>query len=393
MSIKMVRNLTLYADAKHELVQDFIYNGTAALKRGYGMCFDLDYLTTTTGQAATDPWGRRGLKQVAVPSASNANRFAGVVMNDLPADANGKTKIIRLAMPGGCAMVAQRVISTSGVGRITCVVDSVAGGGLSGLFGHGGLCGRGSAVPLQTLAAATAGNLAITHTTALMTADAAYSAATGLTTITMTGAGTAMGFLTVAVDASAYECTVLAGGTLLTGVTRATQGVYPVYQAVTADTFTVVGNTGNAAMTVFLTKKDLLMLAYLEDGEESGLSDYVAPLSAAAAQFVLNQGGTTFICGGATTASPCTVNTLADPITIGGLGDGARKAFCMLGTQTTGTYLATVTSGEKFDGTTNITTLSFLTTGDHAMLVFHGNYGIDTTGAWQLIASAGATVT
>jgi len=388
-----VRNLVGYGQRRKENLATFVYTGTLALKRGDGMCFALNTTDTGTGELATDPWGRRGQVEIAVPSASNANRFAGVLTRSYEADADGKLRVVELAMPGGCAMISQRVISTVGLGRVTCIVDSVAGGGISGKFAHGGLPGRGSAVPLETLAAATSGDLALTHTTTLMTANAAYSSSTGLTTITMTGAGTAMGYLTAAVDASQYECTVVGGGALADGVVRATQGVYPVVQATGANTFTVTGNTGDAVCTVFLTKKNLLKLAYLEDGRESGLSDYVTPLSGAAAQFVLNQGGCTFICGGSETAQPCTVNTLADPVVIGGLGDGARKAFCMLGTQTTGTYLVTVTSGEKFDGETDISTLSYLTAGHHSMLEFHGDYGIDTSGRWALIESQGATIT
>ena len=66
-----VRNLTLYKNKEHVIEQDFIYRGTSALKRGYGMCFELDYLTTTTGQTAADPFGGRGLKEVATPSPTN----------------------------------------------------------------------------------------------------------------------------------------------------------------------------------------------------------------------------------------------------------------------------------------------------------------------------------
>ena len=389
----MVRNLTLYKDAKHEIVQDFVYHGTTALKRGYGMCFDLDYLTTTTGQTATDPWGARGLKEVAVPSASNANRFAGVVMNDLPADANGTAKIIRLAMPGGCAMVAQRVISTAGLGRITCVVDSTAGDGLSGLFAYGGLPGRGSAVPLQTLAAATSGDLAISNLAG--SAVGVYASGTGLTTITLTGAGTAMGYLTAAVDASGYECTVLDGATAATGAVRANTGIYPVYQAVTADTFTVTGDTGDFPLTICLTKKDLLKLVYLEDGEESGLSEYVTPSNGAARQFILNQGGTTFVVGGGITcAGDSTVNTLADPITIGGSHGAVKKAFNVLSTITTSDYIVTVTSGIKAsDTTTQLATIVLDTAADEVVLAWHGNMGGGTAGYWTDLMHVGATFT
>jgi hypothetical protein len=389
----VARNLTNYIDRKYENLADFVYTGTAELKRGHGMCFDFDKVTTTTKQTATDPWGRRGQVQVEVPSASNANRFAGVLTQNYKADPNGKLKIIQLAMPGGCAMVAQRIISTIGIGRMTCIVDSTAGNGISGAFGYGGLPGRGSAVPLQTLAAATGGDLAISDLG--MGSDGVYSAVTGLTTITLTGAGTAMGFLTVAVDASDYECTVVEGATAAEGATRANLGVYPVVQAVTANTFTVLGNTGDAGMMVFLTKLNLLKLAYLEDGVESGLSDYVCPNNAAARQFVLNQGGTTFICGaGITTLSgDSTVNTLADPITIGGSRGAVLKAFNVLSTLVTSDYIVTVTSGLQADIATGLATAVFDTAADEVVLEWMGNMGAATAGVWCERMSIGATFT
>ena len=381
----LTRNLTAYINSFYENVDEFIYRGTAALKKGHGMCFDLDYLTTTTLQTATDPWGARGLKTVEVPSPSNANRFAGVLMADFPADADGKVRTVRLAQPGGCAMVAQRVISTVGITRLTCIVDQTAGDGVSGAFGHGGLRGRGSAIALQTLAAATSGDLALTNTTGVATG--VYSSSTGLTTVTLPGAGTALGYLTTAVDADNYELTVVGGAVAGTGhatTGRATEGVYPVVQATGADTFTVTGNTGDAAMTTFLTKINLLKLVYLEDGEESGLSEYVTPKVSTASQFVLAQGGITFVVGGLELAGDCTA-ILADPITIGGLGDGARKAIQALGTLTTSSYLVTVTSGLKLAGSA-LTNLDFLTAGDFSMLVWHGNYGNGTAGLWKALA-------
>lgn len=388
-----MRNLATYYKQAHIIAGEFVYHGTAALKKGYGMCFDLDYLTTATGETATDAFGGRGLKEIAVPSASNANRFAGVTMDNVPADALGRPRLVRLALPGGCAEIAQRIISTAGVGRVTCIVDSTAGQGLSGLFGYGGLNGRGSAVPLQTLAAATLGNLAISNLAG--GATSVYDAGTGLTTVTLSGAGTALGYTSAAVDASAYEMTVLDGATAATGATRCTPGIYPVYQATGADTFTVVGNTGDGAMTICLTKVGLLMLAYLEDGPESGLSDYVTPKNGAARQFVLNQGGTTFICGGGITiAGNCTVNTLADPITIGGLGEGARKAFNVLSTITTSDYIVTVTSGvQAADTTTAMQTIVLDTAADEVILQWHGNTGGGTAGYWTDLMHVAATYT
>lgn len=394
----MIRNNATYMKQPIINVGEFLYYGTAALKRGYGMCFDMDYyLSGSTAAeiviARAANSGDKGMKVVAVPSATNANRFAGVLMNNVKANPLGKGVLVQLALPGGCAEIAQRVISTCGVGRVTCVVDRTAGQGLSGMFGWGGLNGRGSAVPLQTLAAATLGDLALTNSTGVATG--VYSAATGLTTVTLAGAGTALGYSSAAIDASAYEMTVLGGATAATGVTRCTPGVYPVYQATGANTFTVVGNTGDGAMTTFLTKKDLLTLAYLEDGSESGLSEYVVPITAAAQQFVLNQGGTTFICGGITIAADCTVNTLADPITLGGNGEGTKKAFCQLGVTTTSDYIVTVTSGiVNSDTTTTMATIVMQNAvAAEIVLEWHGNLGVNTIGVWTDVSHVGCTFT
>jgi hypothetical protein len=388
----MIRNNGTYFKQAVINTGQFVYYGTTALKRGRGMCYDLDYLTTSTGELAADAFGARGLKVIAVPSASNANRFAGVLAQDVKADSLGRPRLVTLQLPGGCAEIAQRVISTSGVGRVTCIVDRTAGQGLSGLFGWGGLNGKGSAVPLQTLAAATLGNLAITNSDGT-TGTGVYSAATGLTTVSLTGAGTALGYVSAAVDASDYELTVLGGATAATGTTRCTPGIYPVYQATGANTFTVTGNTGDGVMTTFLTKVGLLMLAYLEDGEESGCADYVTPITGAASQFPLNQGGTTFILGGITIAADCTVNTLASPNSIGGNGHGARKAFNCLGAIATANYLATVTAGEKLDGTTDISTLSFNAADEHTVLTYRGSFAAGTTGRWGIDESQGTTIT
>ena len=380
----MIRNLVQYKNQASQNLGEFIYKGTTALKKGDGMCFDMDYLTTATGEKAVDPFGARGMKVVAVPAPSNSNRFAGVPTQDYPA--RDLEQIVQLAQPGGCAMIAQRVISTSGVGRVTCIVDQTAGDGVSGKFGHGGLCGRGSAVPLQTLAAATSGDLALTNTTG--TASGTYSSGTGLTTVTMAGAGTALGYSDEAVAADGYELTVLGGGTATDGhatTGRAVEGVYPVVQATGVNTFTVTGNTGTATtMTTFLTKLNLLKLAYLEDGMESGLSEYVTPKLAVASQFVLTQGGATFILGGMTVATTSTA-VLADPKDIGGDGDGARKVIQALGTNTTHGILVTVTSGLKVAGSA-LANIDALAAGEYSMLQWNGNYGNGTSGLWRAIS-------
>ena len=388
----MIRNNATYMKQPIINVGEFLYYGTAALKRGYGMCFDLDYyLSGSTAAeiviARAANSGDKGMKVVAVPSATNANRFAGVLMGNVKANPLGKGVLVQLAMPGGCAEIAQRVISTVDLTRVTCIVDQTAGDGLSGLFGYGGLNGRGSAICLQTLAAATDGDLALVNPTG--TASCSYSGATGLTTVTLSGAGTAMGGAASA-TATNYEMTVVGGATAADGhatTGRAIEGIYPVTSVTGANTFTVLGDTGGATgTTTFLTKKDLLTLAYLEDGEESGLSEYVTPKLSVASQFVLNQGGTTFVCGGLTLAGTSTA-VLAAPITKGGLGDGARKAFYALATCTTHGLLVTLTpNGEKSVDAGTLATIDIDTAAVFAELRFFGNFAENGAGIWRCIA-------
>lgn len=389
----VMRNVINYRKQAYEKKGLFVYLGTTALKKGFGMCFDMDYYTSTTKETATDPFGARGLKVIEVPSASNSNRFAGVLTQSYPARTSG-LQLVELALPGGCAMIAQRVISTMGLGRVTCVVDSTAGNGNSGIFTWGGLPGKGSALPLQTLAAATSGKLALSNDEG--TAASVYASGTGLTTITLSGAGTAMGYTSAAVDASDYECTVLEGATASEGTTRANLGVYPVVQATGAGTFTVLGDTGDGDLTITLTKKNLLMLAFLEDEGESGLADFVCGVNGAARQFVLNQGGTTFICmGGITLSGDCTVNTLADPITIGGSHGAVKKAFNVLSSSGGSDYIVTVTSGmlADKDSPAQLSTIVLDTAKDEVVLEWNGNMGVSDVGYWKDVMYKGTTFT
>ena len=84
------RNLTQYQNQAYYKKAIFVYLGTTALKKGTGMCFDLDYVTTETGQTATDKFGARGQKVVEVPSSSNNGAFAGVLTQSYPARSSGR---------------------------------------------------------------------------------------------------------------------------------------------------------------------------------------------------------------------------------------------------------------------------------------------------------------
>lgn len=382
----VMRNIVNYRKQAYAKKGLFIYLGTAALKKGHGMCFDLDYLTTTTGETATDPFGARGLKVVEVPKNSNNGAFAGVLTQNYPARTSG-LQLVELALPGGCAMISQRIASTINAGLLTCVVgenDAGAVTAINGVFGHGGFPGRGSAIPLETLAAATLGDLAFQNLTG--TATSVYSSGTGLTTFTLTGAGTALGYVDAAIACTDYELTVWGGATLASPNTeRCPSGVYPCVQATGADTFTVTGDTGDGVCTVNIAKKDMLKLAYLMEGRESGLSCYYIPESAEVTTPVIDS-GMILVLGGLTMDADC------DAVVNDGTIPGQRLGFHMLGTLTTKEMLWNITSAmEQIEGT--LATIEMDTAGEHAWFEWV-NFGANAaaTGTWQLMGVAPNTV-
>lgn len=378
----MIRNLTQYKKQAYMQKGLFVYKGTTALKKGHGMCFDLDYVTTETDETATDNFGSRGMKVVEKPSTSNNQAFAGVLTQDYPARSSGE-QLVELYLPGGCAEIAQRVASTINTGLLTCAV----GTDIEGVFGHGGFKGRGSAIPLMTLTAATLGDLAFQNVAG--TATAVYSSSTGLTTITMALAGTALGYVDTAIDASDYEMTVWGGATASDSETeRCPSGVYPVVQATAAGTFTVTGDTGDGALTIQLVKKDLLTLAYLCDGEESGLCDYFVPETGATDSPMVS--GMSIVLGG------LTLDADDDAVVADGTMDGQRKGFYMLGSLTTKEMLWDITSGYSLAGTgddegTALSTLEMDTAEEWATLEWH-HFGPSTSGIWMLTGKSGTSV-
>jgi hypothetical protein len=382
-----VRNLTTYQNGEHKIEQDFIYHGTAALVKGHGMCFSRAYaVAANTGQKVTDSWGARGLKEIEIPSSSNNMAFAGVLANSYPANPNGATTVVKLQLPGGCAMISQAATSVINQGLLTCAVCENDSGDTTlanGLFGYGGFEGRGSAIPLTTLAVADEGDMPMQEITGVCTS--VYDSATGLTTFTCaTGTpGTYMGYVATDLDADQYEFIVWGGADEATSTAeRCPSGVYPVKQATGAKTFTVTGDTGNGACTGTLRKKNLLRLAYLMDGQESGLVDYFLPETAAVTEPILAE-GTSIVLGGLDIAADCV------PVVPDSLFQGARKGFYMLGTLASKEMLISITSGYTLSGAgiagTTLSTVKFYLPGEWLTMRFR-LFGIAgaTYGAWLL---------
>jgi len=370
-----VDNLTSYISGPSYRRRRVWFPGSTAIKKGMGLCWDLDVAGSDTGQAATDGWGRRG-NSVAVPDTTNNLAFAGVATQNYSAKANGQ--MIDIYIPGGLADVAVGLATVINSTRLTCSVNSAD----AGRFTLQALSGRGTALALQTKAAATGGD--ITHSN--LTGAATTSWTSPSLTINSTGIGTACGYGDATIAPTEFRVVILGGATTLDSTTAvATKGEYAVVTAPSADTITIATNIGTAcAVTLYVIKSTYpTVLCYLEDGEESGLQEVLTPKSAAAIQSMV--GGTTFLCGGMTLGTDSTA-TLAD-----GLVEGQLKAFALLGTLTTQDWLLTVTSGIQLNGTSALASLELDAAGDYAVMEWHGKLGPTTTGVWNTKSSVGPT--
>ena len=368
------RNLALFGNQKTEFKKTVWFTGSTAIRKGMGLCYDLDVAGTGTGEAATDPWGRRG-RLVAVPSTSNNLAFAGYASQAYTAKTGGQT--ITILEPGSICDVevglASTIFSQSAGTRHTVSVNS----GDAGRSTLGALPGRGSAIALETQAAATGGN--ITFASLDGTATTAWSSPS--LTISKTGIGTACGYGSATIDPTEFRVIVLGGATNADGTTDiAVQGDYPVVTAPTADTITIATDIGDVDVTCYVVKNSYsCVLCKLEDGPESGLQEVLTPKHATAIQSMI--GGTTFLCGGYTMATDSTA-TLAD-----GIVEGQLKAFAGLGTLTTQDWIITVTSGLTMAGGA-LASLEIDSVADQAVVVWHGNLGSCTSGQWRTIQAA-----
>jgi len=369
------RNNALFGNQADNYRKSVWFTGSTAIRKGMGLCYDLDVADTGTGETATDPWGRRG-RLVAVPSTSNNLAFAGYATQAYPAKTGGQT--IHIWEPGSICDVevgiASTIFSQSAGTRHTVSVNS----GDAGRSTLDGLPGRGSAIALETQAAAAGGNIAFTSLDG--TATAAWSSPS--LTITKTAIGTACGYGDDDIDPTEFKVVVLGGATDADGTTDiAVQGEYAVVTAPTADTITIATDIGDVDVTCYVIKNTYpCILCKTEDGPESGLQEVLTPKTAVAIQSMV--GGVTFLCGGYTMATDSTA-TLAD-----GIVEGQLKAYQGLGTLTTQDYLVTVTSGLKRAGSA-LATIEVDAATDMFVLQWFGNFGPTTAGQWNVIAFTG----
>jgi hypothetical protein len=347
------------------------FSQSVALKMGQGLCNDLDYVGTETGQALTDSYAKRS-NVVQLPDATNNLAFAGVARMDYDAVPGGQW--IDMILPGSVYELAIGFPTTANATVLTCSAST----GDKGRFTFQGLPGRGTALALQTVAAAS-GPL-------FQSLDGSATCATvaGVCTITKAGIGTACGYLTTTVYPTGMTAVVLAGADNATSLVQATAGEYTIASANSANTITVATTAlGDSDLTLYVIQDNPTCLCYLFDGEESGLQQVINPKSAAAVAAMV--GGLTLVAGGYTLAGNSTF-TMAD-----GTRENKQKAFGCLGILTTSVYIVTITSGLKMDGSTGITTFSVNAAHEFAKFQWNGAFGLLTGGVWQLQAYVGAT--
>lgn len=355
------------------------YLGSTALKKGWGMCYDLDYTTTATGETATDPFEARG-NFVVVPDNTNNLAFAGVTAHAYKAKVGGQ--LIEIHEPGSVALIAVGFASVINETILTCSVSTPD----AGRFTFDGFQGRGSALALETQALADGGN--ITEKALDGTATTAW--VDPVLTISFTGIGTACGYGDSDIDPTDFVAVVLggadnaAGGDASSGE-MAVAGEYPVLTAPTADTITIGTDIGDVDATLYIIKNNNpLILAYLQDGEESGCQEVISPQDQVAV--VAMVGGVTMACGGYTMGAAST-----DPA-VDGTREGMLKGVRGLGTLTTAGWVWDPVSGLQIDSSTETVTVTIDAANEVHIARWHGSIGGGTSGAWREVFNVGATI-
>jgi hypothetical protein len=349
-----MRNLINYRKQPHIEKAMFVYLGTEALKKGHGMCFDLDYVTTETGETATDKFGARGLQVVEKPSVSNNMAFAGVLTQDYPARSTGM-QIVELALPGSCAEIAVAIATTINATRLSCV----AGSGMAGKFTTGALPGRGMALALQTRAAAAGAVI-----------GASLDGTTVYATATKTVTKAAL-FTNAAVGDKIY---VVAGEAV-------TVGEYTIVEKTSNDAVVVdaaISTTNSAKIAVYVISGNPTVLAYLYDGDESGLREYKTPTGSGKEAAMV--GGYTEWMG--------TLTPSADdvPPLAAGLFIGQKKAYLLNAALGGNDIVVTpAAAGVQLDGATALNTMELDGANDFSLLEWNGL-------KWQLKANSGTAL-
>jgi hypothetical protein len=141
--------LNAYIDNVDVIKKTVLFEGSTALVKGQGLCYNFDYGTAATAEPSRTV-------RCELPSITNARYFAGVVLNARAAKTGGQW--VDIAVPGStCYVLMLGPSVTPGSQLVTCQ----AGGTYAGYFTRAGFEGEGSAVPLQTIDAGSAATLCL----------------------------------------------------------------------------------------------------------------------------------------------------------------------------------------------------------------------------------------
>lgn len=335
-------------------VRRVFFTGSVALERGQGLCYSRTVAADAGSEALRD-------KHAALPTSSNNMHFAGVVTQDYPAVSGGQW--VEIDEPRSVTRVSILAATTVGVTYLTCSASA----GARGRFGLTGFRGKGTGLALQSLAAITdAAGETPGPISSSLDGSATYTTATK--TVTKTGAFQ---------YAKAGDFVWIVGGATSASMAAAlTPGRYVIASKTSDDAvvLTTAAGAADSKVAFYCVRGNPTVLAILDDGPESGLTEWITPVSATAVPAMV--GGRTFIFGGATITTDST-DTLADGTVV-----GLRKSFKLMGALTTNDWLLTVTTGKQLDGSTALASCEFDGANDESLLEWCGPH-------WKLHANSG----
>lgn len=309
------------------------FSGSGALGLGIGLCYDRLVATQltpdmppaqagVTGTTATQNQECRD-NVVALPATANRGQFAGVTDNSYAAVTGGQW--VTINEPGSVCQVQTDIATVIAVTSITCQVNADPG-----VFGLGGLAGRGTALALQTTltASTTSGpgpNVASIDGTATYTFSTKNVNKTGLFA-----------------NAVAGDILVVYGGaTAADGSVPVTPGRYTIATVTDANNGILSSTpqaSGTSVISCQVVRGTPTVLAKLFEGpEESGCVDYFTPSSAGTETLDIN--GYTYICGGGITLAADDTPSLAVNTIV-----KRRRGFQTLGNITTSEVIITPTT-------------------------------------------------
>lgn len=302
------------------------FSGTTALVKGQGLCYDRDYGTAASNEGERDT-------RVQLPDNTNNQFFAGVVSKDYAANAAGQW--VEIYEPGSVCEIAIQIGTTVRSTRLTCSAAT----GQPGRFGPAGFPGRGTAVALQTITALTDDTASVGVISSSLDGTATVNT-TPWKTISKAGL-----FANAIAGDYVY---VIGGATTATMATRVTVGRYTIASVTDDDNavMTTAITTVDSEIACYVVRGNPTCLAYLYDGDESGLTEWVTPYTDGSGTTPITTmvSGYTFLYGGSTLGTGNAIDTLAD-----GLFIGMTKGYRLMGALATSDVAITVTTGKTYD--------------------------------------------